>query len=187
MTFTIDLLDPNTRPKAPPIEGATHAQRMHGRRLSLYHAMHLRQMAKAHAVIRKLEEGEAQLTSLEDALTDLDMRQNYRLFGNICGQECQMLTGHHTIEDRYLFPVISAQADEGIRAVVDRLIAEHGVIHDYIVRMEEAAVDVMNAPGPQTFAVLREAFETLEAFVKSHFGYEEQELEEALGFYEIEI
>ena len=187
MTYTIDLLDPNTRPKAPPIEGVTHAQRMHGRRLSIYHAMHLRQMAKAHEVIRKIEEGEAHLSSLEGALNELDMRQNYRLFGNICGQECQMLTGHHTIEDRYLFPVIAAQADEGIRAVVDRLVAEHGVIHDYIVRMEEAAINVMNAPGPETFATLREAFATLEAFVISHFGYEEKELEEALGFYDVDM
>lgn len=187
MTHTIDLLDPTTRPKAPKIEGITHAQRLHGRRLSMYHKMHLRQMAHARDIMEKVAAGERQLADLEDALSDMDMRHNYRVFGNICGQSCQILTGHHTIEDRYLFPVISSQADEGIRKVVDRLVAEHGVIHDYIVAVEGAAVAVMESPNPAAFATLRDAFETLESFVVSHFGYEETELEEALGYYDVEM
>lgn len=187
MTVTIDLLDPSTRPKAPKIEGVTHAQRMQGRRLALFHEMHLRQMRHARTVMEKVAAGEAKLASLEDALSDLDMTHNYRVFGNICGQECQMLTGHHTIEDRYLFPAVASYADAGLQAVVDRLIAEHGVIHDYIERMEAAATAVMRAPGPESFAALRETFEKLESYVVSHFGYEQEELEEALGYYDIEI
>lgn len=187
MTHTIDLLDPTTRPKAPSIAGITHAQRLHGRRLSLYHKMHLRQMAHAREIMEKVAAGEKQLAELEGALSEMDMRHNYRVFGNICGQSCQILTGHHSIEDRYLFPVISSQADEGIRKVVERLVAEHGVIHDYIVAVEEAAMTVMENPSPDAFATLRSAFETLESFVVSHFGYEETELEEALGYYDVEM
>lgn len=187
MTHTLDLLDPATRPRAPKIEGATHAHRLHGRRLALFHEMHLRQMRHARAIMEKVAAGEAQLAALEGALSDLDMRHNYRVFGTICGQECRMLTGHHTIEDRYLFPAIAAQADDGLRKVVDRLIAEHGVIHAYIGTMEEAADAAMRSPGPESFAALRAAFETLERYVVSHFGYEQDELEEALGYYDIEL
>lgn len=187
MAHTIDLLDPSTRPTAPKIEGVTHAQRLHGRRLAMFHEMHLRQMAHARNVMEKVAAGEAQIAALEGALSELDMRHNYRVFGNVCGQECRMLTGHHTIEDRYLFPVLAAQDNDGLRRVVDRLVAEHGIIHAYIETMEDAAEAAMQTPGPETFATLRVAFETLERYVISHFGYEQDELEEALGFYGIEM
>lgn len=187
MTVTIDLMDPKTRPKAPKIEGVTHAQRRHGRRLAMFHEMHLRQMAHARDIMERVAAGEAQLATLDQALSDMDMRHNYRVFGNVCGQGCQMLSGHHTIEDRYIFPVLAAQGNDPLRKVVERLLAEHGIIHGYIETMEEAASAVMNAPGPETFATLRKAFETLEKFVISHFGYEQEELEDALGFYNVEM
>ncbi|MEO3385230.1 hemerythrin domain-containing protein [Mesorhizobium sp. CAU 1741] len=187
MSFTIDLLDPATRPKAPPIEGATHAHRLQGRRLAMIHEMHLRQMAHVRHVMEQVAAGEARVAALDEALSDLDMRHNYRVFGNVCGRECGMLSAHHGIEDRYLFPALAAQDNDGLRKVVDRLVAEHGIVHDYIEKMEVAAGAAIEAPGPQTFADLREAFERLEKFVISHFGYEQEELEEALGFYEIDL
>lgn len=187
MTVTIDLLDPTTRPKMPKIEGVTHAQLRQGRHLAAIHEMHLRQMAHVRRVMEQVAEGEAKLAALDTALSDLDMRHNYRVFGSVCGQECGMLTGHHSIEDRYLFPVLAAQDNPFLRKVVERLMAEHEIVHAYIEQMEEATVALMNAPGPETFATLRETFETLEKFVVSHFGYEQDELAEALGYYEIEI
>ena len=98
-----------------------------------------------------------------------------------------MLTFHHTAEDRMLFPALAAQDNDGLRKVVERLAAEHEVIHHLIERMEAAARAAMSEPGPETFASLRESFETLERVVVSHFGYEQEELEEALGYYEIDI
>ena len=187
MTVTLDLLDPTTRPKMTKIEGATDAQRRHGRRLAAIHEMHLRQMRQVRHVMEQVASGERQLAALDTALSELDMRHNYRVFGSVCGQECGMLTGHHTIEDRYLFPVLAAQDNPILRRVVERLMAEHEIVHAYIERMEDAATELMNQPGPDTFAALREAFETLESFVVSHFGYEQEELEEALGYYEVEM
>lgn len=187
MTVTIDLMDPATRPKAPKIEGVTHAQRLQGRRLAMIHEMHLRQMAQVRQVMEHVAAGEAKAAALEAALSDLDMRHNYRVFGNVCGQECRMLTAHHTIEDHHLFPVLAAQDNDGLRKVVDRLVAEHGVIHDLIMRMEDAAAGAVDTPGPETFATLRKAFEALEKYVLSHFGYEQEELEEALGYYEVNV
>jgi uncharacterized surface protein with fasciclin (FAS1) repeats len=188
MTVTINLLDDSTRPKAPRIEGATHAQRLQGRRLAMIHEMHLRQMAQVRQAMEHVAAGEEGASAdLGQALSALDMRHNYRAFGNICGQECGMLTAHHTIEDRYIFPALAEQGSEGLRKVVERLMAEHEIIHQLIERMEEAAVDAMNEPGPTTFAPLREAFEALERFVVSHFGYEQEELEEALGYHQIDM
>ena len=188
MTITINLLDDSTRPKAPRIEGATHAQRLQGRRLAMIHEMHLRQMGQVRQAMEHVAAGEKGAgEELGQALSALDMRHNYRAFGNICGQECGMLTAHHTIEDRYIFPALAEQGSEGLRKVVERLMAEHEIIHQLIERMEEAAVDAMNEPGPATFAPLRETFEALERFVVSHFGYEQEELEEALGYHQIDM
>lgn len=187
MSFTIDLLDDATRPKAPRIEGVTEPQRMQGRRLAMIHAMHLRQMAEVRQVMEHVTAGEMQVDALGEALSDMQMSHNYRVFGSLCGQECRMLTFHHTAEDRMLFPALAAQDNDGLRRVVERLAAEHEVIHQLIERMEAAARAAMNEPGPETFASLRESFETLERVVVSHFGYEQEELEEALGYYEIDI
>lgn len=187
MSFTIDLLDDGTRPKAPRIEGVTERQRMQGRRLAMIHALHLRQMAEVRQVMEHVAAGEKDATALDEALSGMQMRHNYRAFGSLCGQECRMLTFHHTAEDRMLFPVLAAQENDGLRRVVERLAAEHEVIHHLIERMEDAARAAMSEPGPETFAGLRESFETLERVVVSHFGYEQDELEEALGYYEIDI
>ncbi|MBX9462333.1 MAG: hemerythrin domain-containing protein [Aquamicrobium sp.] len=187
MSFTIDLLDDATRPKAPRIEGVTERQRMQGRRLAMIHELHLRQMAEVRQVMEHVAAGEQDAAALEEALSSLQMSHNYRAFGSLCGQECRMLTFHHTAEDRMLFPALAAQDNDGLRKVVERLAAEHEVIHHLIERMEAAARAAMNEPGPETFASLRESFETLERVVVSHFGYEQEELEEALGYYEIDI
>ncbi len=187
MTHTIDLLDDRTRPKAPRLEGATDAHRRQGRRLATIHRLHLQQMAEVRRVMERVAAEEADTDALDAALSGLDMRRNYTAFGNLCGQECGMLTFHHTAEDRMLFPVLAAQANEGLRKVVERLAAEHEVVHALIERMEEAAGDAIRAPGADTFARLRDAFETLERVVVSHFGYEQEELEEALGYYGIPI
>ncbi len=187
MSFTIDLLDDSTRPKAPKIDGVTERQRMQGRRLAMIHALHLRQMAEVRQIMEHVATGEKDAGALDEALSGLEMSHNYRAFGSLCGQECRMLTFHHTAEDRMLFPALAAQDNEGLRKVVERLAAEHEVIHHLIERMEAAARFAMNEPGPETFASLREAFETLERVVVSHFGYEQEELEEALGYYEIDL
>lgn len=182
MSFTINLLDDATRPKAPRIEGVTPQQRMHGRRLGLYHNMHLQQMAEVRAMMERIAGGEESLEKLGDAVSALQMASNYRRFGNLCGQECMALTFHHSGETEMLFPALKNHS-AGLDKVVDRLLAEHEVVHALIERMEAAAIRAIETPGPETFASLRETFEVLERVVKSHFGYEQDELEEAIGYY----
>ena len=184
---SITLLDDSTRPKAPKIGGLTPAQRARGKRLALFHRMHLQQLAQVRGVLDKVEAGEAEAAAIGAAVSSLDMASNYKLFGNLCGRECEVLTFHHTAEDQALFPVLQARGTEGLRKVVDRLQAEHLVVHQLIEDLETAATRVIRQPDAAGFADLKARFRTLDKVVRSHFGYEETELEDALGFLGIDI
>lgn len=180
--FTVDY---GTRPHAPRIEGATPEHRRRGRHLADVHKMYLRDIEEVGRILTEVEKGERDAAALAEAVRGLEMARNYRIFGTLCGRECHVLTIHHTIEDRQLFPVLAARGSTGLRAVVARLQEEHLVVHELIERLEEAAIALMTSPGLQTFAEARETFRSLEVVVRSHFGYEETELEEALGFHGI--
>ena len=178
----ITLIDESTRPKAPRIEGVTERQRRHGGRLALIHAYHLQEMAHVRTVLDQVGAGQSAPAEAGKAASSLDMLTNMRQFGALCGHECQNLNAHHSIEDFSVFPELEGKT-AGLDKVVQRLREEHEVIHSILEEMEEAAIAVLQMPGPSSFAKLREVFETLEPLVHSHFGYEQTELEEALGVY----
>ena len=183
---TITLLDDSTRPKAPKIDGVTPAQRRLGKRLALIHAHHLDQIDQVRWVMEQVEAGEQSAVALVDAIFSMQMTNNYRLFGNLCGRECQMLTLHHTIEDHHMFPALRHGSD-GLRKVVDRLSQEHLIIHQLLEALEDNARKTVTQPGRGTFVELKAAFLALERFVRSHFGYEQEELEEALGYHGVPL
>lgn len=186
MPFTIDLLNDDTRPKAPKIEGLTPAQRRHGRRLGAIHAMHLLQMAEVRRVLDEVGTRLRQPADAVEAIAGLDMTRNIHISGSICGQECRMLTFHHTAEDQWVFPALMGHL-EGLTRVVERLAEEHSVIHAVIDRLQTCAEAAMQTPEAENFDELEEASQVLEAVVHSHFGYEQAELEEALGFFEVDL
>ncbi|MGO9698093.1 MAG: hemerythrin domain-containing protein [Xanthobacteraceae bacterium] len=182
----ITLLDDSTRPRAPKIEGATPAQRRLGKRLAMIHDHHLEQIDQVRWVMEQVETGEQSAAKLVDAIFSLQMTANYRPFGNLCGRECQMLTLHHTIEDRHMFPALR-HGSAGLKKVIDRLSLEHLIIHRLLEALEDNARKTVTQPGRETFLELKAAFLALERFVRSHFGYEQEELEEALGFYDVPL
>lgn len=186
MSYTINLLDDSTRPKAPKIEGVTPGQRMRGRRLAMIHNLHLEQMAEVRRVMEQVAAGEETIEKLGSAVSSIQMVSNYRLFGTLCGRECAALTFHHTSEDELVFPALSGR-NEGLQKVIDRLIAEHGIIHELLEQLQSTALEAIEKPGSETFARLREIFAVLERFMKSHFGYEQVELEEALGHWNVPL
>lgn len=110
------------------------------------------------------------------------MIESYRLFGNLCGRECFALTFHHTSEDQHVFPAL-ASADTGLKDVLHRLQSEHAVIHELLEQLQAAARLMIDKPGPESFATLREIFDVLDRVVRSHFGYEQTELEDAIGYW----
>lgn len=181
----IALLDDATRPNAPPIPGATDAQRAHGRRLGLYHRFHLDEIAGVRRALDRFLSGLGTAGDVADSVATMTMIENYRNFGNLCGRQCQLLEMHHTIEDQSLFPRL--RRNEGLRPVLDRLSAEHVTIHALSERLQTASRVIALDPAAEAVASLVEIFQAFARTVASHFGYEERQLEEALGFYRIEM
>jgi iron-sulfur cluster repair protein YtfE (RIC family) len=171
----ITLLDDSKRPKAPKIENLTPGQRRQGRRLSLYHNYHREQLREVEHAMEQIDE------TLPARISQLDMHHNFKVFGNLCGQECQMLTFHHQAEDTQIFPILHEQGSDGLRNVLERLAAEHLVIHELLDELEAGSTAALQTPIPEVYAALRATFKILDTCVRSHFGYEETELEDALG------
>ena len=164
MQDPITLPDDSTRPSAPKITGVTEAQRRQGRRLALFHEMHLRELAKVRRAMAGVFAGEGTAEELLVTISSMQMFGNMRQFGNLCGAACEMLTGHHTIEDQYVFPALHGHM-EGLNKVVERLRSEHLVIHELLVRLETAASALITGPGAKAAKELRAEFARLEGFV----------------------
>jgi Hemerythrin HHE cation binding domain len=186
MNTAVELPDDSTRPKAPKISGVSESQRHSGRHLAMIHAMHLRELSRVNQAMEQVFEGKGSAQTLLTTISSMQMVANMRRFGNLCGAACDLLTGHHSIEDHYVFPGLIGHS-AALDKVVQRLKAEHLVIHDLLVRLEAAAVALVTNSSKQNALVLREEYKRLEAFVVSHFGYEQTELEEALGYYGVQV
>lgn len=184
MLLDISFLDDRTRPTAPPIAGMTAAQKAAGEHLREVHD-HIRGNIKTIRTL--IERAAAGVVSAEEVAAEtasLQMVANFRRFGNLCGQYCQLVNTHHSLEDAYLFPNVAAISD-GYRKVAERLGAEHVVVHELLERQIAALNALARDPGAETFAEAREIFETLERVLLSHLGYEEEQIGDALGYYNL--
>jgi iron-sulfur cluster repair protein YtfE (RIC family) len=175
----VTLLDNTKRPKAPKIEYLTPAQRRQGRRLGLFHNYHRQQLREVESAMVQIDD------ALLEKISALDMLHNFKVFGNLCGQECQVLTYHHAAEDQLVFPILHTQGSTGLKKVVERLMAEHLVVHDLIEELESLAREALQNPAPEIYAKLKTSFANLNSCVQSHFGYEETELEDALAVIDV--
>lgn len=176
-------LDEAARPMAPPVPEATEMHRRQGSQLAAIHRHYLMEMAQIGAVLTRIETGDAPPEHLKHIVLSLDMAENFRAFGSLCGRECQMLKLHHDIEGADMFPRIEAAGGGIFRAVIAKLQAEHEVVHELIIRLSHAADALAREPGDANFAQAAATFRKLEEVVRSHFGYEETELAEAIGYY----
>ena len=176
-------IDPTTRPKAPKLGPVTDAQRAQGRHLAAIHQMHLRDLVQVHRLLDQVEAGATDPSALPERIRGLEMAENYRLAGSLCGRECYVLTMHHDIEEAQMFPHLASRGNAGLARVVERLREEHKAVHALLERLAVQAEALIDAPCPAALAPLRATYARLEEVVRSHFGYEESELEEALGLY----
>lgn len=184
-TLSLDELsvDEAGRPKAPPVPEATDIHRRQGRQLAAIHRHYLREMAQIGAVLARIEARDAPPEHLKQLVLSLDMAENFRAFGSLCGRECQVLKFHHDIESADMFPRIEAAGGGMFREIVAKLKAEHEVVHELIIRLSNAADILAQDPSEENFAQAASIFRKLEEVVRSHFGYEETELAEAIGYY----
>lgn len=172
-----------TRPAMPPLEGVSDAQRRAGLQLTHIHQMHLRDMTQIRAFLQQLRAGKVTAKEFAVQVGAAQLTKNMRLFGTLCGRECQVLNFHHDAEEHMIFPELKRQNIPALSAVVERLKQEHLIVHELLDRLEGAAQNLVHETSPQNLTMAEEIFEQLYAVVVSHFGYEESELQEALGKY----
>jgi hypothetical protein len=186
MIDDIKFLDDATRPPAPRLEGLTPEQRQPGLHLKMIHD-HLREnMQVLGGLIERASAGTVSPAEIEAETGELAMVTNYRRFGNLCGQHCQIVNAHHSIEDQAIFPDL-AQQGEAFRKIADRLRAEHVVVHELLVRLVDALNALARQPGEGNFVAAREIYEALERVLLSHLGYEEDAIGDALGYFRIGV
>ncbi len=170
------------RPKAPAIPEATDLDREKGRQLALIHGHYLADMAQIARLMARIEAGDVPPEDLAEIVLSSDMAQNLSAFGTICGRECHVLKMHHDIEEGHMFPGLES-ASEAIRDVVARLRQEHEVVHELLNRLATSARALRANPTDDGFAETKAIYAKLHDTVRSHFGYEETELQEAIGVY----
>ncbi|MBI4922930.1 MAG: hemerythrin domain-containing protein [Devosia nanyangense] len=184
MILDIAFLDDATRPTAPRLEGLTASQRAAGEHLREVHD-HLREnMRVIRDLIQLASEGHASPAEVAEQTAGLTMLDNFRRFGNLCGRYCMVVNTHHSLEDQHVFPALAAQSD-GYRRVTERLQAEHVVVHDLLERQIEALNILAGAPTAEHFDNARTIFAALERVLGSHLGYEEDQIGDALGYFNI--
>lgn len=184
MLLDIGFLDDATRPAPIRLEGLTPAQRAPGDHLRAVHD-HLRDnMVTLGRLIERAASGGTNAAEVTAEAANLAMVSNYRRFGNLCGQHCQIVNMHHSIEDEAIFPSIAVQG-AGFAAIADRLRAEHVVVHELLVRLITALGDLATEPGRDRFDETVEIYRVLERVLLSHLGYEEEAIGDALGYFDI--
>ncbi|QQR38102.1 hemerythrin domain-containing protein [Devosia rhizoryzae] len=182
----IQFFDDATRPPIPALPGITERQKLPGQHLKMIHD-HLRDnMVTLGRLIERAAEGKASAEEVKAETADLVMVTNYRRFGTLCGQYCQFVHGHHSIEDQALFPSIRAQSP-AFKAIADRLEAEHVVVHQLLERLIDTLIALADAPSRPKFDDAVEVYRALERVLLSHLGYEEEAIGDALGYFDIGV
>jgi alkanesulfonate monooxygenase SsuD/methylene tetrahydromethanopterin reductase-like flavin-dependent oxidoreductase (luciferase family) len=174
--------DESSRPSATrPDEGRryTPAQQAAGRHLVDVHDGLRAELDRIRDLLEQVGRGTAEPSAVRSLLTRMTIRQNNWALGVHCQAYCRILTGHHTLEDRGIFPHLG-RSDPGLAAVLERLEEEHEVIAELLDRVDETLVAmVATEDGP--LERVRSAMDALTDALLSHFAYEERELIEPLA------
>ena len=182
----VDFLDDATRPPPVALDGLTEEQRQPGLHLRMVHD-HLRHNMRTLAkLIERARSGGVTPAEIATETADLAIIANYRRFGNLCGQHCQIVNTHHSIEDYAIFPALAEQG-EAFRKIADRLRAEHVVVHELLVRLVDALNALAGEPTEANFETTLTIYHALERVLLSHLGYEEDAMGDALGYFSIGV
>ncbi len=140
---------------------------------------HLRgEVSEIVRLATEVAENRLDAAAARSAINRMTLRQNYWTLGAFCAQYCRVVTVHHTIEDRHMFPALRRE-DEALSAVLTRLGEEHEIIAEVIDRFDRSLVGLI-ADSSRVEEVRRLAAELHDGLL-SHFAYEERELLGPLG------
>lgn len=179
--------DDEARPTGPAADSDrlySPDQQAAGRHLIDVHDGLRQELDQLRTLVDQVESGGVGAEEVRSYINRMTIRQNNWTLGTYCLSYCRVLTGHHTLEDRSVFPHLRQSAPELV-SVLDRLGDEHEVITELIERVDQALVDLV-AGKLDGMAEVRGTVDLLTDALRSHFSYEERELIEPLarvGFY----
>lgn len=142
---------------------------------------HLR--AEARLLLEAIDDhvaGRSSIAAARSILHELSARQSYSAVGSLCSGFCTLLTLHHSIEDRNVFPGLAGVEPE-IEPVLQRLGEEHEIIAE-IIELVREAIDAAEADRSKA-TELREIAAYLCDRLSSHLAYEESQVVGALNIY----
>ncbi|MGY1604212.1 LLM class flavin-dependent oxidoreductase [Geodermatophilus sp. SYSU D00815] len=175
------LWDETERPTGPardPQRTYTPHEQAAGQHLIDVHD-HLRaELAQVRDLVEQVAAGTLDVGTARSHVSTMTMRQNNWTLGTYCEAYCRVVTTHHTLEDRSLFPHLRA-GDPRLAPVIDRLEQEHAVIHDVLEGVDRALVALVSGDGG--IDDLRAAVDLLGDTLLSHLSYEERELVEPIA------
>ncbi|MDX6316691.1 MAG: hypothetical protein QOD35_91 [Nocardioidaceae bacterium] len=175
------LWDESTRPDYSPPDPErlyTPAEQATAQQLVDVHD-HLRsELLSLYSLVDQVESGLMGVGQARSLINTMTMRQNNWTLGAYCESYCRVVTTHHTIEDRSLFPDLRAR-DAALAPVIDRLGEEHHVIATVLDDVDRALVALVTEP--HEIGALRRAVDLLSDTLTSHLSYEERMLLEPLA------
>jgi hemerythrin-like domain-containing protein len=175
------LWDESKRPTGPvpePGTAYTPAGRAGSQQLVDIHD-HLRaELSQVRSLVRQVADGALDVAAARSEINTMTMRQNNWTLGAFCESYCRLVTMHHTLEDRSLYPQLR-RGDTRLGPVLDRLTEEHHVIHDVLERVDAALVATVS--DSKGIVELQAAVDLLTDTLLSHLSYEERELVEPLA------
>lgn len=179
--------DESTRPAAPPPDPQrryTPDQQAAAQHLIDVHDGLRSELQRLRQLLEQVSHGNTDPTAVRSFFNRMTIRQNNWTLGLFCESYCRAVTGHHTLEDRSVFPHLRSR-DSELTAVLDRLGDEHETIAEILDHIDRALVSLV---ASETDAIDRvtAATDLLTDAMNSHLAYEERELVEPLarlGFY----
>lgn len=162
--------DPNRGYRPEAVAAAQHLVTVHDSlRSELYNLRDL---------VEQVAAGSMDAGRARSELSTMTMRQNNWELGTYCESYCRFVTMHHGAEDMLLFPHLR-RSDPALVPVMDRLQAEHRVIHGVLDRVDAALVALVDGTGD--IDGLRNVVDLMTDTLLSHLAYEEREVLEPLA------
>jgi alkanesulfonate monooxygenase SsuD/methylene tetrahydromethanopterin reductase-like flavin-dependent oxidoreductase (luciferase family) len=148
------------------------------------------ELAQLREILDQVRTGHATVGQARSQINTMTMRQNNWTLGAYCESYCRIVTGHHTLEDRSIFPHLRT-SEPGLAGVIDQLETEHHEIHGLVDGLDRSLValvgsDGTGTPGREALDGVQRALDVLTDALLSHLAYEERELIGPLarhGFY----
>jgi hemerythrin-like domain-containing protein len=176
-----DEADRPTGPARDPARTYTAQEQADGGQLIEVHNALRAELDQIFDLIDQVAAGTMNAATARSHLNEMTMRQNNWTLGTYCESYCRVVTMHHTLEDQSLFPLLR-QRDPRLAPVIERLQAEHRVIHDVLDGVDRALVAFVSTDDRDAaLSGLRAAADLLSDSLRSHLSYEEHELVEPIA------